>query len=246
MLKNALRDAARVYRTNWKEGALAVLLQLLLRLMALAPLLFLCARETRFLALVCLPLYVLLVLPVRQLTAQCMQSALSGGPLLQVPTMQSYGRALAQGLKRTGLMLLWAAPWLCATGFAVRVYSGNVDVFTLLRTLMSLGGGSSIQGVKIVLLIYAATLVPVLAGCAFHSGTRHAEALGGRRMLKGDDKPGFYIKHFLKDMRIAIESAQEAGMELPGLKKAKELYDQLAERGMEDKGTQAIIQWYQG
>lgn len=68
----------------------------------------------------------------------------------------------------------------------------------------------------------------------------------GRRMLKGDDKPGFYIKHFLKDMRIAIESAQEAGMELPGLKKAKELYDQLAERGMEDKGTQAIIQWYQG
>ena len=47
-------------------------------------------------------------------------------------------------------------------------------------------------------------------------------------------------------MRIAIESAEEAGMELPGLKKAKELYDQLAERGLEDKGTQAIIQWYQG
>ena len=65
-------------------------------------------------------------------------------------------------------------------------------------------------------------------------------------MLKGDDKPGFYIKHFLKDMRIAIESAEEAGMELPGLNKAKELYDQLAERGLEGKGTQAIIQWYQG
>ena len=98
MLKNALRDAARVYRTHWREGALAVLLQLLLRLMALAPLLFLCARETRFLALACLPLYVLLVLPVRQLTAHSMQSALSGGPLLQLPTMRSYGRALAQGL----------------------------------------------------------------------------------------------------------------------------------------------------
>lgn len=66
----------------------------------------------------------------------------------------------------------------------------------------------------------------------------------GRRMLKGDDKPGFYIKHFLKDMRIAIESAEEAGLNLPGLHKAKELYDQLAERGMEDKGTQAIIHWY--
>ena len=68
----------------------------------------------------------------------------------------------------------------------------------------------------------------------------------GRRMLKGDDRPGFYIKHFLKDMRIAIESAEEAGMELPGLNKAKELYDQLAGRGMEDKGTQAIIHWYLG
>ena len=66
----------------------------------------------------------------------------------------------------------------------------------------------------------------------------------GRRMLKGDDAPGFYIKHFLKDMRIAIESAEEAGMQLPGLCKAKELYDQLAEKGMEDNGTQAIIKWY--
>ena len=66
----------------------------------------------------------------------------------------------------------------------------------------------------------------------------------GRRMLKGDDKPGFYIKHFLKDMRIAIESAEEAGLELPGLLKAKELYDQLSARGMDDKGTQAIINWY--
>lgn len=66
----------------------------------------------------------------------------------------------------------------------------------------------------------------------------------GRRMLQGDDKPGFYIKHFIKDMRIAIESAEEAGLELPGLLKAKELYDQLSDRGLSDKGTQAIIQWY--
>lgn len=66
----------------------------------------------------------------------------------------------------------------------------------------------------------------------------------GRRMLAGDDKPGFYIKHFIKDMRIAIETAHEAGLVLPGLEKAKELYDQLAAKGMENKGTQAIIQWY--
>lgn len=68
----------------------------------------------------------------------------------------------------------------------------------------------------------------------------------GRRMLKGDDAPGFYIKHFIKDMRIALESAEEAGLELPGLKQAKAMYEQLADRGFEDKGTQAIIHWYCG
>lgn len=66
----------------------------------------------------------------------------------------------------------------------------------------------------------------------------------GRRMLAKDYKPGFYIKHFIKDMRIAIETAHEAGLMLPGLEKAKELYDELAAKGMENKGTQAIIQWY--
>ncbi len=66
----------------------------------------------------------------------------------------------------------------------------------------------------------------------------------GRRMLRGDDAPGFYIKHFIKDMRIALESAREAGLELPGLQQAKKLYDQLAAEGMEDKGTQAIIKFY--
>ena len=64
------------------------------------------------------------------------------------------------------------------------------------------------------------------------------------RMLKGDTKPGFYIKHFLKDMCIAIESAEEMGLDLPGLCLAKKLYDQLAAQGMENCGTQALFQWY--
>lgn len=64
------------------------------------------------------------------------------------------------------------------------------------------------------------------------------------RMLQGDTKPGFYIKHFLKDMRIAIESAEEMGLDLPGLRLAKKLYDQLADQGMENCGTQALFQWY--
>lgn len=62
----------------------------------------------------------------------------------------------------------------------------------------------------------------------------------GTRMIAGDFEPGFYVKHFIKDMRIAIESADAMGLELPGLNLAKKLYDQLAAEGGEDKGTQAI------
>ncbi|MCM3788718.1 NAD(P)-dependent oxidoreductase [Domibacillus indicus] len=60
------------------------------------------------------------------------------------------------------------------------------------------------------------------------------------RMIKGDFEPGFYIKHFIKDMNIAIESAEAMGMNTPGLTLAKSLYDKLSEQGHDDKGTQAI------
>jgi 3-hydroxyisobutyrate dehydrogenase len=48
------------------------------------------------------------------------------------------------------------------------------------------------------------------------------------RMLKGDFKPGFFIKHFIKDMGIALDSAKELHIKLPGLEKAEQLYKALA------------------
>ncbi|MDP2183098.1 MAG: NAD(P)-dependent oxidoreductase [Actinomycetota bacterium] len=66
------------------------------------------------------------------------------------------------------------------------------------------------------------------------------------RMLAGDTAPGFFVKHFIKDMWIAISSADEMGLELPGLRLAKHLYDQLAEAGYGDAGTQSLIELYGG
>lgn len=66
------------------------------------------------------------------------------------------------------------------------------------------------------------------------------------RMIQGDDSPGFYIKHFIKDMKIALESAQEMGLETPGLTLSLKLYEELAEEGEEDSGTQALIKWFEG
>ena len=64
------------------------------------------------------------------------------------------------------------------------------------------------------------------------------------RMLKGDFKPGFYVKHFIKDMGIALECARQMKLELPGLALADRLYRKLAERGGENDGTQALYRLY--
>ncbi len=64
------------------------------------------------------------------------------------------------------------------------------------------------------------------------------------RMLSGDFEPGFYIKHFIKDMKIALESARELGLETPGLELALSLYEKLAEKGEENSGTQALFKYY--
>ena len=66
----------------------------------------------------------------------------------------------------------------------------------------------------------------------------------GPRMLKGDLEPGFYVKHFIKDMKIAIDEAEKMNLNLPGVKLSKELYNYLLENGYGDKGTQALIKYY--
>ncbi len=65
------------------------------------------------------------------------------------------------------------------------------------------------------------------------------------RILKGDYAPGFFVKHFLKDMGIAIESAERMKLELPGLALAKKLYEKLAAEGGENDGTQALFRLYE-
>ncbi|MFZ7101300.1 MAG: NAD(P)-dependent oxidoreductase [Peptococcaceae bacterium] len=64
------------------------------------------------------------------------------------------------------------------------------------------------------------------------------------RMIQGDFAPGFYVKHFIKDMKIALDSAKELGLETPGLELALSLYERLASRGEGDRGTQALFKLY--
>lgn len=64
------------------------------------------------------------------------------------------------------------------------------------------------------------------------------------RALAGNFAPGFYVKHFIKDMKIALESAEAMKLDLPGLAQAKKLYDEVSRRGWDDCGTQALFRLY--
>ena len=64
------------------------------------------------------------------------------------------------------------------------------------------------------------------------------------RILSGDFAAGFYINHFCKDMGIALDEASQRGLLLEVLKKVNDMYASLCEEGMENLGTQALIQYY--
>lgn len=68
----------------------------------------------------------------------------------------------------------------------------------------------------------------------------------GPRILKEDFQPGFYSKHFLKDLRIALDTADEMHLDLPATQQAKDLYEKLVDqKHLGDLGTQALIKlWW--
>lgn len=68
----------------------------------------------------------------------------------------------------------------------------------------------------------------------------------GPRILKQDYTPGFFAKHFLKDLRIALQEAERMQLNLPATTQAKQLYEQLVDQHkLGDDGTQALIKlWW--
>ncbi len=92
----------------------------------------------------------------------------------------------------------------------------------------------------------AAGLDPLTVLKSIESGAAGSWSLSNLapRMISGDFSPGFYVKHFIKDMKIAIESCEELGFQPHGLTLAKKLYEELAAAGGENLGTQALYRQY--
>ena len=69
----------------------------------------------------------------------------------------------------------------------------------------------------------------------------------GPRIIQDDYTPGFFVKHFVKDLKIALDESKKMELELPMTKLAHKLYTQLSEAGHSDEGTQAIVKlWWDG
>lgn len=75
------------------------------------------------------------------------------------------------------------------------------------------------------------------------AGSKQLETMAPR-ILKGDFMPGFFIKHFIKDMALAVGEAKDSGLELSVLELVLSHYRQLAEAGKGESGTQALFEFY--
>lgn len=67
-------------------------------------------------------------------------------------------------------------------------------------------------------------------------------ANNGKKMIEKDYEPGFFVKHFLKDLKLAMD--EKENLDLKVLEIATKAYETLSSKGFSEKGTQAIIEYY--
>ena len=65
------------------------------------------------------------------------------------------------------------------------------------------------------------------------------------RVLAGDLAPGFYVRHFIKDMRIVRDEMASRDTTLTMLGAVLAMYERMEADGHGDDGTQALIRLYQ-
>ena len=74
------------------------------------------------------------------------------------------------------------------------------------------------------------------------AGSKQLDAFG-KKIIDGDFAPGFFMKHFIEDMNLAVEEAESKGLDLKILKQVLENYRTL-EEAYGDLGTQTLIKFY--
>ena len=142
-------------------------------------------------------------------------------------------------------------------------YEKLLPIFELLgKNIVFVGPSGAGQHTKIVnQIVIAGTMLGMIDGLVYAKNAGLDPELVLQSISKGaagswqidhnapkvfnkDYQPGFYIKHFIKDMNIAQEEARKVALDLPGLDLVESMYNSLLENGYGNLGTQALIKYY--
>ena len=75
------------------------------------------------------------------------------------------------------------------------------------------------------------------------AGSRQLD-LYGPKIIAGDYAPGFFMKHFIKDMKLALIEANKSGVDLGVLSQVLANCEELEAEGCGELGTQALMKFY--
>ena len=75
------------------------------------------------------------------------------------------------------------------------------------------------------------------------AGSRQLD-LYGPKIIAGDYAPGFFMKHFIKDMKLALIEADKSGIDLGVLSQVLANCEELEAEGCGELGTQALMKFY--
>lgn len=76
------------------------------------------------------------------------------------------------------------------------------------------------------------------------AGSRQLD-LFAPKIMAGDFAPGFFMKHFIKDMTLALTEANRSGLCLEVLSQVLANYEELQAAGYGELGTQALMKYYE-
>lgn len=76
------------------------------------------------------------------------------------------------------------------------------------------------------------------------AGSKQLDSFGPK-IIDNDFAPGFFLKHFVKDMKLASEEASASGLKLNILEQVLDNYQTLEKEGLGDLGTQALMKFYE-
>lgn len=130
------------------------------------------------------------------------------------------------------------------------------------RTLLHYGGPGSGQRAKLVnQTVGMQNMISAIEGLFFarkagldtdqvlnmlQNGLTDSKALHGLapRALKGEFPPNFNPVHVVKDLTLAIEEADSLGIDLPGLKTARQRWEELVSRFPEARAVHEVARLY--